>query len=127
MFVTSIALLALGGLSFAGPVEKRQASSSTTSSSSSTTTPDYFQITPEIFNGESWSHCFAAQMLTLRSGPTQTGAPPFLAQTNPAPFAATKSFVANSPLETAVPIADAGNRSIFQLLGQLSSYFPNPE
>ena len=33
----------------------------------------------------------------------------------------------NTPLETAVPITgNVNNQSIFQLFGQLSSYFPNP-
>ncbi|KAL9587999.1 MAG: hypothetical protein Q9203_003182 [Teloschistes exilis] len=60
--------------------------------------------------------------------PTQTGAAPFLAATNPAPFGATRSFVANAPLETALPIAgNAQNASIFHLMGQVSPYFPNPD
>ncbi|KAI4196349.1 MAG: hypothetical protein LQ350_006600 [Teloschistes chrysophthalmus] len=60
--------------------------------------------------------------------PTQTGAAPFLAATNPAPFGTTRSFVANAPLETALPIVgNAQNASIFQLMGQVSPYFPNPE
>ncbi|KAL8631162.1 hypothetical protein Q9189_003102 [Teloschistes chrysophthalmus] len=82
-----------------------------TSTSTSTTVPQYFQTSPEIY-----------------AGPTQTGAAPFLAATNPAPFGTTRSFVANAPLETALPIVgNAQNASIFQLMGQVSPYFPNPE
>ena len=52
---------------------------------------------------------------------------PFLAETNPAPFGASRSFVPNTPLETALPIVgNTNNASIFQLMGQLSPYFPNP-
>lgn len=77
----------------------------------STTVPDYFQTTPEVW-----------------AGPTVTGLiAPFLAQTNPAPFGQEASFVPNAPLETNLPISGNINRSsIFQLHGQLSSYFPNP-
>ncbi|KAH0384235.1 phosphoglycerate mutase-like protein, partial [Aureobasidium melanogenum] len=71
--------------------------------------PQYFQTKPEMF-----------------AGPTPTGAAPFLAQTNLAPFAGT-SYIPNSPLETQVPIAGNKNGSnIFQNMGQLSPYFPNP-
>ncbi|KAL9097125.1 MAG: hypothetical protein Q9165_000551 [Trypethelium subeluteriae] len=82
-------------------VGRRQASSAV---------PQYFQTTPELF-----------------AGPTPTGPAPFLAETNPAPFPST-SFIPNTPLETQVPIVDSppgGN--IFQLHGQLSHYFPNPD
>jgi hypothetical protein len=65
-------------------------------------------------------------LLTTHKGPTPTGAAAFLAQTNPAPFAAT-SYIPNSPLETQVPIVgNTNNGNIFQLHGQLSHYFPNP-
>ncbi|PMD40070.1 phosphoglycerate mutase-like protein [Hyaloscypha variabilis F] len=65
--------------------------------------------------------------LGLWAGPTATGRAPFLAQTNPVSFAPTATFVPNAPLETAVPIVGQGqNQSIFQLMGQLSPYFPNP-
>ena len=61
------------------------------------------------------------------TGPTITGSAPFLAESNPAPFGTTGSFVANTPLETALPIVgDTTNASIFHLMGQLSPYFPNP-
>ncbi|KAI4250514.1 MAG: hypothetical protein L6R40_000113 [Gallowayella cf. fulva] len=60
--------------------------------------------------------------------PTATGEAPFLAATNPAPFGATRTFVANAPLETAIPIlGDTQNASIFHLMGHLSPYFPNPD
>ena len=50
-----------------------------------------------------------------------------MAETNPAPFAST-SYIPNSPLETQIPIkgqVEGGN--IFQMHGQLSHYFPNPD
>lgn len=60
-------------------------------------------------------------------GPTATGRAPFLAETNPAPFGASRSFVPNTPLETSLPIVgDTTNASIFQLMGNISPYFPNP-
>jgi hypothetical protein len=72
--------------------------------------PQYFQTSPELW-----------------AGPTATGRAPFLAQTNPVSFAPTVTFVPNTPLETAQPIVGQGqNQSIFQLMGQLSPYFPNP-
>ncbi|KAF7671096.1 3-phytase a precursor [Alternaria burnsii] len=59
-------------------------------------------------------------------GPTQTGAAPFLAQTNLAPFAGV-SYIPNTPLETQIPIAgNADNKNIFQSLANISPYFPNP-
>ena len=71
-------------------------------------------------------HEFEAWSL-IHLGPTPTGRAPFLAQSNPAPFGTSRSFIANTPLETALPIAgDATNPSIFHLMGQLSPYFPNP-
>jgi hypothetical protein len=48
-------------------------------------------------------------------------------QINPAPFAGV-SYIPNQPLETQVPIAGNTNDSnIFQNMGQLSPYFPNPK
>lgn len=93
----------LVGLAGAAAVDKRQTPSATV--------PDYFQTTPQVF-----------------AGPTTTALiAPFLAQTNPAPFGQEASYVPNTPLETALPIAgNTNNGSIFQLVGQLSSYFPNP-
>ncbi|CZT25135.1 related to phytase [Ramularia collo-cygni] len=71
--------------------------------------PDYYQTSPELF-----------------PGPTPTGSPAFLAETRPV-FTGT-TYIPNSPLETQVPIT--GNKrdgNIFQLHGQLSHYFPNPD
>lgn len=77
----------------------------------STRVPDYFQTTPELW-----------------PGPTATGKAPFLAETNPVSFAATATYVPNTPLETAEPIVGQGrNQTIFKLMGHVSSYFPNPE
>lgn len=73
--------------------------------------PQYFQTSPELW-----------------AGPTATGRAPNLAQTNPVSFAPSVTFVPNNPLETAMPIVGAQqNESIFQLMGQLSPYFANPE
>lgn len=77
---------------------------------SSTSVPQYFQTSPELW-----------------AGPTATGRPPFLAQTNPVSFAPTATFAPNAPLETAEPITGQGqNESIFHLMAHLSPYFPNP-
>jgi len=70
-----------------------------------------------------WAYKFAANG---HEGPTPTGVPAFLAQTNPAPFASV-SYIPPQPLETQVPISgNVNNSNIFQLFGQLSHYFPNP-
>ncbi|KAJ4292699.1 hypothetical protein N0V90_009362 [Kalmusia sp. IMI 367209] len=62
----------------------------------------------------------------LREGPTATGEAPWLAQTNAAPFAGV-SYIPNTPLETQVPISgDKQGHNIFERLGILSPYFPNP-
>ncbi|KAL9583294.1 MAG: hypothetical protein Q9212_002795 [Teloschistes hypoglaucus] len=107
MSLCTVLFLASIALGQAAYLDKKEV----TSTSTSTSVPQYFQTSPEIY-----------------AGPTQTGAAPFLAATNPAPFGATRSFVANAPLETALPIAgNAQNASIFHLMGQLSPYFPNPE
>ena len=86
-------------------------STSSHSASSSTKVPDYFQTIPELY-----------------PGPTATGRPPFLAESNPVEFPATVTFVPNAPLETAEPISGmtSQNQSIFNLMGNLSPYFPNP-
>nr|POE74651.1 3-phytase a [Quercus suber] len=88
----------------------RADSSSSDSSSSSSDIPQYYQTLPELY-----------------PGPTPTGEPAFLAQTNPAPFAST-TYIPNSPLETQVPIVgNTNNGNIFHQMGQLSHYFPNPQ
>ncbi|POS86286.1 phosphoglycerate mutase-like protein [Erysiphe pulchra] len=79
--------------------------------STTTTVPQYFQTSPELW-----------------AGPTATGQAPFLAQTNPVSFAPTISFVPNTPLETVIPIVgEKKDQNIFQLMGHLSPYFPNPD
>ncbi|KAF2716997.1 phosphoglycerate mutase-like protein [Polychaeton citri CBS 116435] len=92
----------------AAAVDRRQGASSSSSSSSSI--PQYLQTSPELY-----------------PGPTPTGIPAFLAQTNPAPFPST-TYLPPQPLETQVPIEGNENGgNIFQLMGQLSHYFPNPD
>lgn len=104
-------------------LENRQA----TAASDSTPVPPYFQTTPEIYAGMRTNVKKMKVWHLTDTGPTATGQAPFLAQTNPAPFATSRSFVANAPLETALPITgDTSDASIFQLMGQLSPYFPNP-
>lgn len=98
--------LLLAGVASAGVLDIRQASSS---EQASATVEQYFQTSPELW-----------------PGPTVTGSPPALAQTNPAPWG--MSYVPPGPLETALPImGNTNNKSIFQLVGQLSPYFPNPD
>ncbi|KAF2017591.1 phosphoglycerate mutase-like protein [Aaosphaeria arxii CBS 175.79] len=81
-----------------------------TPTASKTSIPDYFQTT---------DHHFA--------GPTQTGAAPWLAQTNLAPFAGV-SYIPNAPLETQIPVpGNTKNQNIFQSLANLSPYFPHPD
>ena len=105
-FISALGFVALARASWL----ERRAGIATSESSSTTTVPQYFQTSPEIF-----------------AGPTATGRVPFLAASNPAPFGASRSFVPNAPLETALPIVgNTQNASIFRLMGQLSSYFPNP-
>lgn len=108
LLVTMYFLLTLfAGLGSAAVLDRKQAASECSSSSS---VADYFQTSPEVY-----------------AGPTKTAAvAPFLAQTNAVPFG-TASFSPNSPLETAVPIVgNTNNSNIFQLMGHLSPYFPNP-
>ncbi|KAF2864841.1 histidine phosphatase superfamily [Massariosphaeria phaeospora] len=89
--------------------EKGVGSLASTPSTSSSKVPDYFDTTIGWF-----------------AGPTQTGEAPWLAQTNAAPFAGV-SYIPNTPLETQMPISgNTHNRNIFQRLGILSPYFPNP-
>ncbi|EXJ54700.1 hypothetical protein A1O7_10041 [Cladophialophora yegresii CBS 114405] len=109
--VSSRLLFLSGGLASAAVLDPRQATTASGETTASATEPWYYQTTPELF-----------------AGPTTTGLiAPFLAQTNPAPWGAEASFVPNAPLETNLPIqGNTNNQSIFQLHGQLSSYFPNP-
>lgn len=54
------------------------------------------------------------------SGPTQAGALPFLAQTNPAPFGQA-TYVPNTPMVTDVPIrGEPRHGDIFKHMGNLS-------
>lgn len=69
----------------------------------------------------------STRVLTSDKGPTATGDAAFLAETNPAPFPS-KSYIPVSPLETQVPIeGNTNDANIFQLHGELSHYFPNPD
>jgi len=71
--------------------------------------PDYFQTSPEIYQG-----------------PTSTNAEPFLRETNPAPFAGV-TYTPPAPLETQVPIRQAkGDDNIFTLLGNIGPYHASP-
>lgn len=114
MLCKSFVLAILASCIDAAALDNLQKRASSTSSSSSTHTstsglPEYFQTTP-----------------TFLPGPTATGSAAFLAETNPAPFS-TVSYIPNTPLETQVPIAgNTNNGNIFQMMGQLSHYFPNP-
>jgi hypothetical protein len=51
-------------------------------------------------------------------GTVATGAAPFLAEINPAPFG-DATYVPNAPLETSEPIDGAKGRNIFHLMGDL--------
>lgn len=96
--------LALLGMASASPVVKTYVTTITTS-----TPPDYFQTTPEIFQG-----------------PTPTGKEPFLRETNDAPFSGL-TYIPPSPLETQEPIkgnSDDGN--IFTLLANIGPYHASP-
>ncbi|KAI9839060.1 MAG: hypothetical protein M1837_002278 [Sclerophora amabilis] len=99
--IPSLLILALASCTGGAYLDQRQSTSSSW----------VLQTTPELF-----------------AGPTGTGLAPFLVETNLAPLGATtRSFITNTPLETAVPISgDAGNQNVFQLMGSLSPYFPNP-
>ncbi|OCK84849.1 phosphoglycerate mutase-like protein [Lepidopterella palustris CBS 459.81] len=106
MMFQSILLLAFVGYGSAAAIDRRQATSTISQSSH---VPDYFDTTLGWF-----------------AGPTPTGDAPILAQTNAAPFPGV-SYIPNAPLETQVPIiGNSNNNNIFQLLGNLSPYFPNP-
>lgn len=115
MLVNALLLAALAACGQAAlvPRDTTVTVTKTVSSANSTTpsVPDYFRTSPDAF-----------------PGPTATGRAPFLAQTNPVSFGSTRSYAANMPLETAEVIT--GNNvsgNIFQLMGQLSPYFPNPD
>lgn len=124
MFIVFLVLLSALSLTRAAVLEKKQAAS--TASSSTTHVPQVFQTTPELFTGTLPSHKLNGSPIDWQQGPTATGRAPFLAESNPAPFGVA-SFVANHPLETAIPIVgNTQNASIFQLMGNLSPYFPNP-
>ncbi|KAF2808206.1 phosphoglycerate mutase-like protein [Mytilinidion resinicola] len=76
--------------------------------SESSEVPDYFDTTLGWF-----------------AGPTATGDSPWLAQTNAAPFPGV-SYIPNAPLETQIPIrGNKHGKNIFELLANLSPYFPN--
>jgi hypothetical protein len=87
-----------------------------TTTSSSSPVPEYFDTT---------SH-------GPYPGPTQTGQAPFLAETDPLPGigglpSGTQPFVPNTPLQTSEAIINnTNNINIFQYMGNLGSYFPNP-
>ena len=90
-------------------IRQDTSAASTASATDATAIPQYFQTKPELF-----------------AGPTPTGAEPFLAQTNPAPFASV-SYIPPSPIETQEPIAgNDENGNIFEHMGKLSPYFAGP-
>ncbi|KAJ6036510.1 hypothetical protein N7540_000789 [Penicillium herquei] len=96
---TVLLSLALASAVQAGAIQQRAASK---------TQPNWFQTSPDNY-----------------AGTTETGAAPFLAQTNPAPFGQA-TYVPNAPLETSEPISGAKGRNIFHLMGDESPYF-SPE
>lgn len=105
--------LAVAGLGDAEAI-KRQATSS------SVGTLQVFQTTPELFAGKSLVPFLPLNCLNCPTGPTITGLPPFMAETN-------TILAPNDPLETSQPIPDnPGNKSIFRLLGNQSPYYPHP-
>ncbi|KAF2770494.1 phosphoglycerate mutase-like protein [Teratosphaeria nubilosa] len=97
------------GLAACGVVEAGVARKQSAAASSSSQVPQYFQTTPELY-----------------PGPTPTGVPAFLAETNPAPFPSI-TYIPPQPLETQVPIQGANGQNIYHQMGQLSHYFPNPD
>lgn len=113
MRLNRVTLLAAANAAQAVNLPAREATTGTATVTASMvfpTVPQYFQTSPEIF-----------------AGPTATGRAPFLAQSNPVIFASSVSFKPNSPLETGEPISGQGKKeSIFNLMGNLSPYFPNP-
>ncbi|KAI2916374.1 hypothetical protein CBS147320_9656 [Aspergillus niger] len=67
---------------------------------------------------------YLSACLTNISGYTATGAAPFLAQTNPAPFGNPATYTANHPLETSQPIRGGKDRNIFHHMGILRYIHP---
>ncbi|KAL1624830.1 hypothetical protein SLS54_003552 [Diplodia seriata] len=103
----ALALSAAGLCAEAAVIELRQPAAAP---SSTTSVPDYFQTT-----------------LHQYEGPTATGDAPFLGATNAAPFSGV-SYIAPQPLETQQPIVgNAAKKNIFQLMGHLTPYTPNPD
>lgn len=111
MLLSSIVVGAFLRQAAAAAVHVRQddSAASTATAATSTEVPQYFQTKPELF-----------------AGPTPTGDPAFLAQTNPAPFASV-SYIPPSPIETQEPIVgNKNNDNIFEHMGKLSPYFAGP-
>ncbi|PYH98477.1 acid phosphatase, partial [Aspergillus ellipticus CBS 707.79] len=79
-------------------------------STPTTNEPDWFKTRPQSYQGH-----------------TATGAAPFLAQYNPAPFGDPATYTVNSPLETSQPIRGAKNHNIFHHMGNLSPYYPRAD
>ncbi|KAL4898794.1 histidine phosphatase superfamily [Aspergillus ambiguus] len=102
--ISAVFLLAVASYAGASAINPRSVSTTTTPTST-TNEPNWFQTTPESYQGV-----------------TATGVAPFLAETNPAPFGQ-KTYQANDPLETGEPIKGAKGRNIFHHLGDLSPYF----
>ena len=114
----SVSFALLNAVCAHAAVVKRQAtaSSSTSHTSASPT------LTPD---------CFDAVSEGPYPGPTQTGQVPFLTQIDPVAGTGglptgTASYVPNAPLETSEAIPNNTNINIFQYMGNLSPYFPNP-
>jgi hypothetical protein len=108
-FIVATFVLLRAALTDAAALIERQATSTASA------TPDYFDTASD----------------GPFPGPTQTGQAPFLAETNPVPGSGlptgTQSFVPNTPLQTSEPILNnTNNINIFQYMGNLSPYFPNP-
>lgn len=111
MLLTHAILSALLRQAAAAAINIRQDSGTLSAGTAtiSTEVPQYFQTKPELF-----------------AGPSPTGAEPFLAQTNPAPFASV-SYIPPSPVVTQEPIVgNDKNDNIFEHMGKLSPYFAGP-
>ena len=116
---TTLSILAVASLADAAAIEARSQSSTplTTSPSATSTGVDWFQTTPESYQGMCLIVLHTCVKLTLK-GTTATGVAPFLAETNPAPFGQ-KTLSPNDPLETSEPIKGAAGRNIFHYMGNL--------